>query len=216
MVPPVESAELRALSWRISIHALQYSLTISALYGSPPWSIFYRSGRKSDRRFCAGYGARDVASAGAQNFRFWVPHVISHPRRWPRAGRAGWLRAGQRIWTLAAGRPAQQPDRPLAPVVRRRELGRPRAGQVICPGVRSSAASAARHSSTGAGLSVHAAGCPRRVSQPGGTACSLPSSPVRAGRRALVRERDRAGGRLAHGWVWGWRSLRAWVVWVRV
>jgi hypothetical protein len=27
------------LSWRISIHALEYSLTISPLYGSPPWSI---------------------------------------------------------------------------------------------------------------------------------------------------------------------------------
>jgi hypothetical protein len=36
-------AELRALSWRIFIHALEYSLTISPLYGSPPWSIFYRS-----------------------------------------------------------------------------------------------------------------------------------------------------------------------------
>jgi hypothetical protein len=33
------NAELRALSWRISIHALEYSLTISPLYGSPPWSI---------------------------------------------------------------------------------------------------------------------------------------------------------------------------------
>jgi hypothetical protein len=29
------SAELRALSWCISIHALEYSLTISPLYGSP-------------------------------------------------------------------------------------------------------------------------------------------------------------------------------------
>jgi hypothetical protein len=31
-----DSAELRALSRRISIHALEYSLTISPLYGSPP------------------------------------------------------------------------------------------------------------------------------------------------------------------------------------
>jgi hypothetical protein len=44
------SAELRALSWRISIHALEYLLTISPPFGSPPWSIFHRSGRKSDRR----------------------------------------------------------------------------------------------------------------------------------------------------------------------
>jgi hypothetical protein len=43
-------AELRALSRRISIHALEYSLTISPLYGSPWWSIFYRSGGKSYRR----------------------------------------------------------------------------------------------------------------------------------------------------------------------
>src|SRR5580704_7672016 len=36
------SAELRALSWRISIHALEYLLTISPPCGSPPWSIFHR------------------------------------------------------------------------------------------------------------------------------------------------------------------------------
>jgi hypothetical protein len=45
---------LRALSRRISIHALEYSLTISPLYGSPWWSIFYRSGGKSYRRIGAG------------------------------------------------------------------------------------------------------------------------------------------------------------------
>jgi hypothetical protein len=33
-------AELRALSWRISIHALEYSLTISPLYGEPALEYF--------------------------------------------------------------------------------------------------------------------------------------------------------------------------------
>jgi hypothetical protein len=51
-------AELRALSGRISIHALEYSLT-NSLYGSPPWRIFYRSGRKSDRRFRAATQVTD-------------------------------------------------------------------------------------------------------------------------------------------------------------
>ena len=30
-----------------------------------------------------------LRSSGAQNFRFWVLYVISHPRRWRRAGRPG-------------------------------------------------------------------------------------------------------------------------------
>ena len=40
------NAEMMTLSWRISIHALEYSLTISPPCGSPPWSIFRRSGRE--------------------------------------------------------------------------------------------------------------------------------------------------------------------------
>ena len=40
MSPFTAHAELRALSLRISIHALEYLLTISPPCGSPPWSIF--------------------------------------------------------------------------------------------------------------------------------------------------------------------------------
>jgi hypothetical protein len=44
-------AELRALSWRISMHGLEYSLTLSRSRGRWPWGLFSWAGRKSDRRF---------------------------------------------------------------------------------------------------------------------------------------------------------------------
>jgi hypothetical protein len=64
-------AELRALSWRISIHALEYSPTISPPCRSPPWSIFHHSGRKSDRRLCADSRWQDGRGRAAQKGHFW-------------------------------------------------------------------------------------------------------------------------------------------------
>jgi hypothetical protein len=86
------SAELRAVSGRISIHALEYSLTISPLCGSPPWSIFYRSDRKSDRRLCAASRWRTLLQVSAHNRRFCAQ---------PRAQvRCCW----RAFWRLAGGR----------------------------------------------------------------------------------------------------------------
>jgi hypothetical protein len=61
--------ELRALSWRISIHALEYSLTISPACGNPPWSIFHRFGGKSCR-LCAGHPFEYRDLPGAQIYFF--------------------------------------------------------------------------------------------------------------------------------------------------
>ena len=43
-------AEMRALSWRISMHRFEYSRTFSRPCGRLPWSLFHQAGGKSDRR----------------------------------------------------------------------------------------------------------------------------------------------------------------------
>jgi hypothetical protein len=71
---PHAHAELRALSWRMSMHALEYSLTISPLYGSPSWTIFYRSGRKTDCRLGACESSRASGTRDAH-----ISHSSAQP-----------------------------------------------------------------------------------------------------------------------------------------
>jgi hypothetical protein len=61
-------AELRALSWRISIHALEYSLTISPLYGARRGVFSHRFGRKSDHRIGVACNRCRVSNVSCAEF----------------------------------------------------------------------------------------------------------------------------------------------------